>query len=292
MNGIINVLKPPGMTSHDVINFFRRTLGFPKAGHTGTLDPGAAGVLPVCVGKATKIADFIMEGTKTYRAGIRLGISTDTLDSYGLVVGRSEVSINEKQLNEVIETFKGSILQVPPMYSAIKKDGKRLYDIARKGGHVRLEPRKVEIYSLKIVSINIPDEIIIDVDCSKGTYIRSLCEDIGKKLGCCAHMSFLIRTKNGIFGMEEAYTLEKLKQLKQEGELNTAFLLIDSVLESYQPLSLSDNELKKFLNGVTFAIQNNNPGIKRIYNNGKFIGLGTLTRENDKGYLKIKKLLS
>lgn len=292
MDGVINVLKPSGMTSHDVINVFRKNLNFTKAGHTGTLDPGAVGVLPVCVGRATKIADYIKEGKKTYRAGIVLGMSTDTLDSYGTIIKRSEVNINEQQLKNAIESFKGAISQVAPMYSAIKKNGKKLYEMARKGECIERTPRKAEIYTLNIIKTSIPYDIIIDIECSKGTYIRSLCNDIGEKLGCGAYMSFLIRTKTGIFRIEDAYTLETLSMLKQNNRLNDAVLPADIVLSAYPEVFLDMDDVNKFTNGRTIDINNSFDGIVRVYSkNGNFIGLGNSFLRDGIGCIKIRKLL-
>lgn len=293
MNGIINVLKPAGMTSHDVVDFFRKTFNIPKAGHTGTLDPWAAGVLPICTGKATKLSEYLVRSRKKYRAGLALGITTDTLDAHGRITGQSEVDVNEGMMIEIIRSFEGVIMQTPPMYSALKVEGRRLYDVARSGKTVERKPREVEIYGIRIVKMKLPDEIIIDVECSKGTYIRTLCADIGEKAGCGAYMSFLIRTATGVFGIDKAYTLEQLAALRSENRLRDALLPMDIALGEYDKVSLDADELRKFVNGVCIEKPwKGNEGIVRIYDErGIFLALGLIIRRNDRAVLKIEKLL-
>lgn len=293
MNGIINVLKPAGMTSHDVVDFFRKTFNIPKAGHTGTLDPWAAGVLPICTGKATKLSEYLVRSRKKYRAGLALGITTDTLDAHGRITRQSKVDVNEGMMIEIIRSFEGVIMQTPPMYSALKVEGRRLYDVARSGKTVERKPREVEIYGIRIVKMKLPDEIIIDVECSKGTYIRTLCADIGEKAGCGAHMSFLIRTASGIFHIDKAYTLEQLAMLKSTDKLQNALLPMDIALGEYDKVSLDADELRKFVNGVCIEKPwKGNEGIVRIYDErGIFLALGLIIRKNDRAVLKIEKLL-
>ncbi|HQL37747.1 MAG TPA: tRNA pseudouridine(55) synthase TruB, partial [Bacillota bacterium] len=183
MNGIINVLKPPGMTSHDVVSYLRKVLNMKKVGHTGTLDPEAAGVLPVCVGKATKAVQYLTDKQKSYRANIKFGTVTDTYDSYGQVIKENEsVAVDRKALEDTLKSFTGTISQKPPVYSAVKIKGRKLYQYALEGKEVQIAERTVEIYELKLVEMISENEAIIDVLCSKGTYIRSLCYDIGEAL--------------------------------------------------------------------------------------------------------------
>lgn len=293
MNGIINVLKPAGMTSHDVVDFFRKTLNIEKAGHTGTLDPWAAGVLPICTGKATKLSEYVMRGRKRYRAGLALGVTTDTLDAHGRVTGRSEINVSEDRIIELIRSFEGVITQMPPMYSAIKVAGRKLCDAARSGETVERKPREVEIYSIGVINMKMPDGIIIDVECSKGTYIRTLCADIGEKAGCGAHMSFLIRTATGVFNIDKAYTLEQLIMLKSAGRLQDALLPMDITLGEYEKISLNANELRKFVDGVYIEKPwKGNNDIVRVYDEREvFTALGRITRKDGRPVLKIEKLL-
>ncbi len=211
LNGVINVYKEKGYTSHDVVAIVRKTLNIKKVGHTGTLDPDAEGVLPVCIGQATKLADYIMAERKSYTAEITFGAETTTQDASGDIIKEYEYTFDENRLREVIDTFKGEQTQVPPMYSAIKVNGKKLYELAREGKEIERKARKITIYDIRIVDIMPPNRAIIEIDCSKGTYIRSLCSDIGNKLGWGAFMSSLTRTASGKFKLNEAVKLDELK---------------------------------------------------------------------------------
>jgi len=212
MDGFLNVNKPKGITSHDVVDEVRKLVGREKVGHTGTLDPEATGVLPIAIGKATKIIQFLKEG-KEYRATMRLGITTDTQDITGKIITRSEeINISEERIREVFRKFLGKIEQIPPMVSAVKVKGKRLYKLAREGKDVERPKRTVEIYRLELLDYEPPD-ITLEVSCSRGTYIRALCHDIGKALGPGACLRDLVRTKSGIFTLKESHTLEELKNM-------------------------------------------------------------------------------
>lgn len=213
MDGILNLLKPPGMTSHDVVSAVRRALGIRKVGHTGTLDPGVAGVLPICVGKATRLAEYVAGEDKAYRAEITFGVTTDTQDSFGEVIDERDASrLGRGDLAYVLTRFQGEIRQVPPMVSAVKVGGKRLYELARQGVEVEREARPVQIDRLQLLDFRPGPRPIafVDVVCSKGTYIRTLAADIGEALGVGAHMSYLVRTRSGPFTLGEAATLEEL----------------------------------------------------------------------------------
>jgi tRNA pseudouridine55 synthase len=188
LDGIFNIYKEKGFTSHDVVAIVRRTIHMKKVGHTGTLDPDAEGVLPVCVGKATKLSDVIMDGRKSYRAMLRLGMTTTTEDASGEVLETKEVDFNEDKIREVVASFIGRLEQVPPMYSAVKVNGKKLYELAREGKEIERKSRTIEVYDIRIRQFLPPDRVEIDVDCSKGTYIRTLCSEIGKALGCGGHV--------------------------------------------------------------------------------------------------------
>lgn len=293
-DGIINILKPPGMTSHDVVSFVRRTFGMKKVGHTGTLDPGAAGVLPVCLGKATRVAEYFndSEVTKTYRGELSLGSRTDTQDSYGEVVETREVSpFTDKDLESVFEKFTGKIKQTPPMYSAKKQNGKKLYELARAGIEVERKSRDIEIYSLELVKNKEGREILFDVECSSGTYVRTLCEDMACALGNLGHMSFLLRTRVGAYSIDYAYTLEEVEGFASRGEASRVLLPMETALSHYSELELDDAYFEKILNGVKIrAGEEYEPSRRyKVYCGGAFIGIGHV--ESETGNLKMEKVL-
>ena len=249
MNGIINIYKEKGYTSHDVVAIVRRTLRERKVGHTGTLDPLAEGVLPICIGKATRLADYIMNGAKAYRATITLGVITDTQDAGGVVLERRTVDITEAAIEECVRSFVGGYNQIPPMYSAIKVNGQRLYKLAREGEIIARAPRWVEILEISIHEFLSETEAVIDVVCGKGTYIRALCSDIGDKLGCGAYMSALVRTSSGDFSVNDAITLGKLHELVQNGCIHECITPPEYILRHYKPVRIKDTAEKLLLNG-------------------------------------------
>ncbi|AUM96196.1 TPA: tRNA pseudouridine(55) synthase TruB [Clostridium botulinum] len=289
MDGVINVLKPKGITSFDVVRDIRKIAKIKKVGHTGTLDPLASGVLPVCIGKATKIVDYIMEGTKTYRVEMKLGTTTDTYDREGTVLEEKEVSVSPEEVEKAIEKYKGDIEQVPPMYSALKVNGQKLYDLARKGIEVEREARKIQIHDICILSIDLP-YIIFDVKCSKGTYIRSLCFDIGNDLGSGAVMWNLERLEASPFNIKEAIKLEDLN----EENIKQFITPIDEALKDYEKLYLDKKFEKLVLNGVILKDRRvlDNIEENKLYRtyieDNNFIGLGM---KNAYGF-KIHKLLT
>ena len=237
MNGVINVNKPLGVTSHDVVYRLRKMLSIKKIGHTGTLDPDASGVLPMCIGRATKVADMLTAQDKQYIAEVTLGSATDTLDKSGVVTETADVNVSNEDIKAVVHEFIGDIEQIPPMYSAIKIDGKKLYELAREGKEVERASRKVRIDNIEILEIDLENKrFTMKVDCSKGTYIRTLCDDIGRRLGCFAHMSALERTKSGRFDISKAYTLEEIEEMYLCGDLSF-FVPVDVVFEEYPRLS-------------------------------------------------------
>ena len=250
MDGVFNIYKEKGFTSHDVVAVIRKTVNQKKVGHTGTLDPDAEGVLPICLGRATKLADYIMDGTKTYRAGVKLGVITDTYDLSGNTVERRGVNVTEQEIKAAVMSFIGRQEQTPPMYSAIKIGGQKLCDLARKGIEVERKARTIEIYGISIDGFNGPDEFTITVNCSKGTYIRSLCYDIGEKLGCGAAMASLIRLKSGSFTAENAITLTELKKLAEKGKAEDALLTISDVLKGYKKVTVKEKGDKLMKNGA------------------------------------------
>ena len=249
LNGVINVYKEKGYTSHDVVAIVRKTLNIKKVGHTGTLDPDAEGVLPVCIGQATKLADYIMAERKSYTAEITFGAETTTQDASGDIIKEYEYTFDENRLREVIDTFKGEQTQVPPMYSAIKINGKKLYEIAREGKEIERKARKITVYDIRIAEINPPNKAIIEIDCSKGTYIRSLCSDIGNKLGWGAFMSSLTRTASGKFKLNEAVKLDELKNAAERGEAEKFIIPPDDVLSGYKRVTVSEKADKYLYNG-------------------------------------------
>lgn len=216
INGVVNLNKEKGYTSQDAIRVLKGILKAEKVGHTGTLDPDATGVLPVCLGKATKIAELITGTEKAYRAEVAFGAETDTQDASGKVLKTFTYTVSEDDVRKACEEMTGEILQVPPMYSALKHNGQKLYDLARKGVEVERQARPITIHEIRILEIH-EDGMTIDVRCSKGTYIRTLCEDLGRKLGYGAHMKSLIRTASGPYRIEDAYTLKEIEAMVQEG---------------------------------------------------------------------------
>lgn len=247
-HGIINVYKEAGFTSFDVVAKLRGILKQKKIGHTGTLDPDAVGVLPVCLGSGTKLCDFLTDKEKEYEASLRLGITTDTQDISGKILRKKTVTITEAVLAEAIISFVGEYDQLPPMYSAIKVNGKRLYESARAGQEVERPMRRVEIKEIEIISIDMP-EAVIRVRCSKGTYIRTLCHDIGEKLGCGAAMTYLKRTRSGDFTVEDAYTLKQLADLAAEDRIPEVIRNIDTIFAHLPKITIPEEYHKLLQNG-------------------------------------------
>lgn len=248
MDGIINVYKERGFTSHDVVAKLRGILKQKKIGHTGTLDPEAQGVLPVCLGKGTKVCEFLTDKTKTYQAVLLLGTVTDTQDTTGTVLEQKEVSCTEEQVMDCISRFMGDQEQVPPMYSALKVNGKKLYELARAGVEVERKARTITIEKIQIDKMELP-EVTITVTCSKGTYIRTLCHDIGQALGCGGCMKSLLRTRVGIFSLENSVTLSEIERLRDEGKLEQVIHPVDSVFESFASVTLNEEALRLVRNG-------------------------------------------
>ena len=249
MTGIINVYKPKGMTSHDVVSFIRRQLKMKRIGHTGTLDPDATGVLPILVGNATKLSDLIMADEKKYKAHVILGITTTTDDTSGEIVEKKPVDVQKEQIIETVEKFVGEIEQIPPMYSAIKVDGKKLYQLARRGEEIERKPRKITIHSIKVSNFD-GTAFDMEVHCGKGTYIRALCRDIGLDLGTGAAMGELERTKSGVFTKETAYTLEEIEKCVESGEVEKLLIPPDDVLGEFLRVDVTEDYAQKIKNGI------------------------------------------
>jgi len=289
-NGIVIVDKPKGFTSHDVVNVIRKIFGTRKVGHTGTLDPDATGVLPICIGKATKVCDMLTFSDKAYEARVRLGLVTDTQDISGEVLKQCEVNVTCDELAKAVDAHTGDIMQVPPMYSALKVGGQKLCDLARKGIEVERKPRPVTIYSAEISDFD-GLEFSLRVSCSKGTYIRTLCHDIGQMLGCGAVMTELRRTASSVFSLDSAHTLDELKALKEQGELESVLLSIDSVFADFASLTPSDAVLKRVCNGAVGYI-NASVGTYRIYDGaGKFLCIAEVSENegNSKNIIRMVK---
>lgn len=228
MDGIINVYKEKGFTSHDVVAKLRGILRMKKIGHTGTLDPAAEGVLPVCLGKGTRLCDMLTDKTKTYRAVLLLGQETDTQDTTGTVLAEYPVTVTEEAVREAILSFLGDYMQIPPMYSALKVNGKKLYELARQGKEVERQPRPVQILEIQIEQVDLP-RVTFSVTCSKGTYIRTLCYDIGRKLGCGGCMESLLRTRVDRFKLEDSLTLAQIEALRDEGRVEEVVVPIEGI---------------------------------------------------------------
>lgn len=272
MNGVLIVNKSKGYTSHDIVAKVKRITG-EKVGHTGTLDPLATGVLPLLIGKGTLCSKYLMNHDKTYIVLLKLGIKKSTGDEEGEIL--EEGNVDEKLLNEecvkaVLESFLGEQMQIPPIYSAIKVKGKKLYEYARKGQEVEIEPRKITIYNIKLLKINKERrELQFEVSCSKGTYIRSLCEDIAKKMGTIGYMKELQRTKVGAFSIERATLIEDLNEQTIEDHVIT----IEDLFKDLEMIELNEKKLQLFLNGVKLSFDLKG-GIYKIYHNQQFIGIG------------------
>jgi len=272
INGIINVYKEEGFTSFDVVAKLRGITHIRKIGHTGTLDPDAVGVLPVCIGNATKLCDLLTDKTKEYVAELKLGITTDTLDISGKVLSSREVNVTREEFRKAILGFKGNIQQIPPMYSALKVDGKKLCDLARKGIEIERKPREVEISEIEILDIS-KETATIRVQCSKGTYIRTLCNDIGERLGCGAVMTKLVRTRSGNFLAEEAYRLDEIEKLAKENRLGEILLCVDKIFEEYPRVVVSDEIQRRVLNGNEIEIEQDSPKIRVYLEDETFVAI-------------------
>jgi len=294
MNGFLNINKPTGRTSSDVVVFVRKRL--PKGtavGHGGTLDPEASGVLPVCVGSATRLFDYIIDKQKTYVARVRLGVETDTQDATGRVVAERPVEAGEAELRAVLPRFTGNILQVPPMYSALKRDGRRLYQLARRGEQLELEPRACRVDGIDYLGDEGDHVHAIRVRCGKGVYIRTLCHDIGAALGCGGHMLSLQRVSAGIFDIGDALTPGQVDELAAAGRLEEALIPLDAPLGHLPAVRVGESCRHAVLNGNPLRaewLESPAPaeGAVRVYLGDAFAGIG-VPREN--GDIKFKAML-
>ena len=273
MDGIVIINKPKQQTSHDIVRKAKKILN-EKVGHTGTLDPNATGVLPLLIGKGTELSKYLINHDKTYEAILQLGEKRDTGDVEGKIIEQKNVtekSLNTENINSVFKTLIGKQEQIPPIYSALKVNGKKLYEYARNGENVKIEPRQIEIYSLELLNVdNINKTIHFKVECSKGTYIRTLCENIAKKLDTVGYMKELNRTRVGEFSIDDSITIEEL----ENGNYNN-FITVEEYFKNYKSINLNEKKLQLFLNGVQLT-WNLEDGIYRIYWDNQFIGIGTI----------------
>lgn len=286
-DGIINVYKEKGFTSHDVVAKMRGILKQKKIGHTGTLDPMAEGVLPVCLGKATKLCDMLTDKTKTYEAVLLLGRETDTQDTTGEILAEYPVMADESQVKEAVLSFLGHYDQIPPMYSALKVDGKKLYELARAGKEVERKARPVEILDIHVDRIELP-RVTMTVTCSKGTYIRTLCYDIGRKLGCGGCMESLLRTQVSEFSLKDSLTLAQIEELRDDGTLENHILAVDKVFSEYPALKMKQDFDRLVHNGNSFYRNQAEgdsrlpDGLIRVYDSrNQFIGVYVPDREKE-----------
>ena len=280
MDGILNVYKPREWTSHDIVAKIKKITG-EKVGHTGTLDPLAQGVLPVLIGKGTLCSKYLVNHNKKYRVELKLGKRTDTLDAEGEVIEEKEVpeelleKLNIENIRKILKKFEGQIEQIPPMYSAIKVKGKKLYEYARKGQNVEIPTRKIMIYSIDLVDILKSENVIVfDVFCGKGTYIRTLCEDIAKSFGTIGFMQNLLRTQVGGFRLEDSISL-LMKDEKDLEVIGKNIISIEKIFSQYPKIKIEQQTLKHFLNGVRIT-QNVKDGVYRVYTEDKFLGIGVV----------------
>jgi len=299
LNGIINIYKEQDYTSHDVVAKARGILQIKKIGHTGTLDPQAEGVLPICIGKATKVSEFLMNEDKTYVATVSLGVTTTTEDAWGEILETKEVNVTKEQIRQAVNSFIGPYMQTPPMYSALKVKGKKLYELARQGIVIERKPRPITIYESQITEYLSPSEFIIDVKCSKGTYIRTLCADIGKYLGCGAHMKTLVRTRVGDFDIANSITLSQLESLKETKTLESHLIEIDQLFLHLPKLNVKASNNKYLYNGNKLQnhmmIQPVNTELHskvRIYDEGNvFVGIYHMEQTENNIYFIPEKIL-
>lgn len=294
MNGIVNLYKPKNMTSHDAVNVCRKIFNTRRVGHGGTLDPNVTGVLPICIGKATRVAEYLLESDKEYIGELTLGYATDTQDIDGKIINSSIKEVTEDEIQESFEKFTGEITQLPPMFSAVKHKGKKLYELAREGKTVVRKPRVSNIYKLEIIKNTNNKEILFYTHCSKGTYIRTLCNDIGLDLNTYGYMSYLIRVGVGQLKIEDSLSIEYLRSLDPH-QLSNILTPMDTMLTQLKEIQVPNTLYNKLINGVQLPI-NKDPSIEleedlRVYCLDKFIGIGSIVVKDDLEYLKMNKVL-
>ncbi|WP_353095264.1 tRNA pseudouridine(55) synthase TruB [Tissierella praeacuta] len=294
MNGVINFFKPKGMTSHDAVNLLRKALKTKKVGHTGTLDPNASGVLPLCIGKGTRIAEYLLDSDKEYIGELTLGYRTDTQDMDGNIISSSNKHVSEEDIISAMSKYVGNISQLPPMYSALKYKGKKLYELAREGKTVERNPRNITIYNQKILNIEDNRKIMFYTKCSRGTYIRTLCDDIGMDLGTYGHMSYLLRVGTGNFKIEDSYSIEYIRKLELQ-EISKIITPMDKALGHLEQFNVPDYLYSKLVNGVVLRFdlidEDKVDKLLRVYCKDIFIGIGKISNIDSEFYLKMNKVL-
>lgn len=302
--GIINLLKPPGPTSHDMVNWIRRQLKIRQVGHLGTLDPGAAGVLPICVGPATRLAEYMSDWNKKYRVEMLLGLETDTQDFFGRIVKKRKIySLTEEQITKKLEQMQGSQEQIPPMVSAVRCQGRKLYELAREGKTVYRKPRHITIYDLRVlrIKLNRPyPQVLFEAEVSKGTYIRTLCADLGDKLGCGGCMAFLVRTKCGPFRLEQAWTPEEIQTALQKGD--HSFILSPEIgLVGWPVWKITSDAVNRLAHGASLSdthfqstgVLDLKPGTMGclLMPEGQIVAIGCIKENGNKRYCQPVKVL-
>ncbi len=292
VNGVLLLDKPKGMSSNHALQRVRRLLEAQKAGHTGTLDPMATGILPICLGEATKFSAHLLEADKVYRTRVELGVITDSGDAEGAVIERREVpELTAEQVERALSRFRGEIEQVPPMYSALKYQGKKLYELAREGRHVERAARRINVYDARLLSLD-DRAFELEVSCSKGTYIRTLAEDIGLVLGCGAHISALRRLKTGPFGADTMWTLDALEQLDDQAAREAQLMPVDVLVEHLPSQVVDEQAYQRLSHGQSAQLETSafTPNtLMRLYHASVFIGLGVVKGDNE---VAPKRLLS
>jgi tRNA pseudouridine55 synthase len=281
MHGIFNINKPTGITSHDVVAIIRKSLKQKRVGHTGTLDPLASGVLPICVGQATRVAEYLSQSGKAYQAEIQFGTSTDTYDAEGTITATASTSeLTLSMIEEALDQFRGPQSQNPPPYSAIKIEGRPAYTRARAGETITLEPRPIVIYTLEILAW-IPPRLTLAIECSKGTYIRSLANDLGRQIGCYAYLATLVRTRSGPFTLVDSITLDQFTHAVETNTIQRYAFSIEKAIEQYPAIKLEAEIAERVKHGGTFnSVLANNSGLARVYDtNGVFIAIAEWNEE-------------
>ena len=289
LHGILNVNKPAGLSSHRVVHTIRQAGNLARVGHAGTLDPMATGVLLICIGQAVRVSEYLIDHDKKYRARVRLGIATDTYDATGTIVAQREVNVTREQVLTTLQSFVGKLAQLPPAYSAIKKDGVPHYKLARRGVLVETQPRDVEIYSIAVREIALPD-IEFEVHCSKGTYIRSLAHDLGEKLGCGGHLTALTRLAVGNFSLDDALPLDQVCHALADDSIERHLIPMDEALLEFEAIVVDPPTAKQIQNGIPLNCERTfDSALLRAYStNGEFIAL--MERGKEPGTWKPKKV--
>lgn len=280
MDGIVTVLKPPGMTSSNAVYDVRKLFSEQRAGHLGTLDPAAAGVLPICLGRATRLFDILVDKDKEYLFEIAFGIRTDTQDACGAITARDEKTVEREELSAVLPEFVGGQMQTASIYSALKVDGEKMYDLVRAGRDVKPKTREIRVYELELLEKTAKNRFLLRAVCSRGTYIRSLCESIAERLGTVAFVSFLLRTRSGPFAIEHAKSISELAAARGEGKLLETLVSCEEATVFLPELRLAEDRVIPTKNGLETRVKGEREGFVRAYGAGQFLGIGEVKDEN------------